>query len=200
MSDADSFLRASQDVVVAVGKIAVGGGILEGHAHEMLLALGCHPGKKSCAQVIAAIERCALSGELPSYAAVDPVALAAWCDRAKRAIDQRNRVLHATLYHVVDEEAWQLHSEHLKYGTRRNLDDAEGRRYLDEVAAELKALVDESLELHRGMLREVRDHVYVKPRRHERDGWVVIFYGGDPNIERPTDDELDRWWSAYGPF
>lgn len=200
MTDPEGFLTASQDVVVAVGRVAVGGGILEGHAHEMLLALGGRPEKKTCGRVLAEIKRRATQGELPSYAAVDPAALARWCDRAMLAMEARNRVLHATLYHMSDEQAWRLHSEHLGSGTRLNLEDVEGRNHLDGIAAEFRSLVDESHGLHRGLLREVRDRVYVKPRRHDRDAWIVVFYGDDPNVERPTDDELDRWWAAYGPF
>ncbi len=82
------------DSVMAIGRISVAGGFVEGQAHLILRALDGEPGTNQFQVVIKQIK--AALPCVPDMSATDRASILEWCEKGSDGMKRRDRILHST--------------------------------------------------------------------------------------------------------
>lgn len=113
------------DAVMAIGRISVAGGFVEGQAHLILQALGGEPGTDQFQAVIRQIK--AALPCVPVMSATDRASILEWCVQASDGMKRRDRILHSTYAMLAidvdgsDRPEWTPIAMHIRTGARTRL-------------------------------------------------------------------------------
>ena len=183
----DDFFGLDKESLVELGKIAVGGGLLERVTRDIANAVFVTPAKLPFSAVIDLIrERCQDIG-VPAWSTTEPSEVLVWCQRARQRMEERHRMLHSAFFQRYTGEAMVVHFESMK--------DGRGVRRFDAVrinkdANKIRAVVNDGHRIEQGLLPVMAPGVYVRclPPGEAAQGVIRTVDGVYP--PRPADADI----------
>lgn len=196
VTDEADYRGFSTAELIALGKLAVMSPRVEWLVQEVSDALGLHERPERFTRRAARAIRTQLRdlGGTPAWASTSAGDIHAWLDVVLRAMNDRDRILHALAVSEAGADGeWHPVLRHRATSTERHPDE------VDRLVAELERLEPAGNALLQGLLSKLREGVYLRVYMRDEPGIAHIFayWLGDRYPERPTNEEINAHWEQF---